>query len=106
MLYSCLVIGNAQLDGLRSSGFQRLSSILHQLQLSPDALLRSLLILFCNTVQVDFSQSVYHLWKQFRRFGRDGAAPDPNQPGGVAPGGVGGHDKLELKVCFASVHSL
>ena len=49
-------------------------------------------------MQVDFSQSVYHLWKQFRRFGRDGGAPDPSQPGMGPPGGIGGHDRLELKV--------
>ena len=50
---------------------------------------------------MDFSQSVYHLWKQFRRFGRDGGAPDPMQapePGGGAPGAIGGHDRLQLKV--------
>ena len=50
-------------------------------------------------MQVDFSQSVYHLWKQFRRFGRDGGAPDPLQaPPGAPPGAIGGHDRLQLKV--------
>ena len=50
-------------------------------------------------MQVDFSQSVYHLWKQFRRFGRDGGAPDPLQaPPTGAPGAIGGHDRLQLKV--------
>ena len=54
-------------------------------------------------MQVDFSQSVYHLWKQFRRFGRDGGAPDPLQaPPTGAPGAIGGHDRLQLKVYFLS----
>ena len=49
---------------------------------------------------MDFSQSVYHLWKQFRRFGREGGAPDPMQQGpGAQPGAIGGHDRLQLKVC-------
>ena len=51
-------------------------------------------------MQVDFSQSVYHLWKQFRRFGKDSGAPDPSQQGPNAqPGAIGGHDRLQLKVC-------
>ncbi|KAL3160226.1 cytochrome P450 monooxygenase 59 [Trebouxia sp. C0010 RCD-2024] len=56
-------------------------------------------------IKVDFSQSVYHLWKQFRKFGRDGGAPDPAQappPGGVAPGALGGHDRLQLKTAGAT----
>ena len=49
-------------------------------------------------LQVDFSQSVYHLWKQFRRFGRDRGAPDPLQAPTGGPGAIGGHDRLQLKV--------
>lgn len=53
----------------------------------------------CVNMQVDFSQSVYHLWKQFRRFGRDGGAPEALQgPPGGPPGAIGGHDRLQLKV--------
>lgn len=49
-------------------------------------------------IKVDFSQSVYHLWKQFRRFGKDSGAPDPSQQGPNAqPGAIGGHDRLQLK---------
>jgi len=59
---------------------------------------------------VDFSQSVHHLWKQFRRFGRAGgaaeaaaaadAAGDKGRGGGGPPGGGppgGGAQRLELK---------
>ncbi|KAL0019443.1 hypothetical protein WJX79_010976 [Trebouxia sp. C0005] len=49
-------------------------------------------------IKVDFSQSVYHLWKQFRRFGKDSGAPDPSQQGPNAlSGAIGGHDRLQLK---------
>ncbi|KAL0036519.1 hypothetical protein WJX77_011112 [Trebouxia sp. C0004] len=49
-------------------------------------------------IKVDFSQSVYHLWKQFRRFGKDSGAPDPSQQGlNAQPGAIGGHDRLQLK---------
>lgn len=54
-------------------------------------------------IKVDFSQSVYHLWKQFRRFGREGGASDPMQQGpGAQPGAVGGHDRLQLKATGAA----
>ena len=45
--------------------------------------------------QVDFSQSVYHLWKQFRQQGSKQAAPAP----GSGQQGPGGQDKqrFELK---------
>jgi hypothetical protein len=66
-------------------------------------------------LQVDFSQSVYHLWKQFRRFGpKGGDAGSGQQPN---PGAGGGDPRLqmlssgryELKVrslCCCSVQSL
>jgi len=50
----------------------------------------------CHRLQVDFSQSVAHLWKQFRRLGAKGdaaageaAAAHGGAPGGGALGGGG-----------------
>ncbi|GMH42318.1 hypothetical protein BSKO_10237 [Bryopsis sp. KO-2023] len=41
-------------------------------------------------IKVDFSQSVYHLWKQFRKFGRKGMQGDgPPPPGNNSSGGPG-----------------
>ena len=49
-------------------------------------------------LQVDFSQSVAHLWKQFRRFGTQGdaAAGEAAAAHGGAPGGGGGRGAGEI----------
>ena len=41
---------------------------------------------FC-TLQVDFSQSVHHLWRQFKAFGNKADAAAGDSANGGAPGG-------------------
>ena len=65
---------------LTGGGWHKPSSC-NRLQSVWDILLRSSVCQYC---QVDFSQSVHHLWKQFRRFGRAGDAGNM-QPGEAAP---------------------
>ncbi|KAK9821133.1 hypothetical protein WJX81_005434 [Elliptochloris bilobata] len=65
-------------------------------------------------IKVDFSQSVHHLWKQFRRFGRAGgaaeaaAAADAAGDKGGGKGGKGtpnGAPRLELKPGAGGVYA-
>lgn len=50
-------------------------------------------------IKVDFSQSVHHLWKQFRRFGRAGNQPGTEVPKGddKPAAGSNGRPQLQLK---------
>lgn len=55
-------------------------------------------------IKVDFSQSVSHIWKQFKKFGRKGGPPELMGGGGRGGGrgeGAGGRGRLELKGAFA-----
>lgn len=52
-------------------------------------------------LQVDFSQSVHHLWKQFRRFGRKGNADLGQQAEGHQRQGPPG-GKFEIKADLLS----
>eukprot|EP00884_Botryococcus_braunii_P005430 jgi/Botrbrau1/14889/Bobra.0248s0008.1 len=50
-------------------------------------------------IKVDFSQSVYHLWKNFRRFGRAGGREEAAAAAGLEGGKEGGQkrERFELK---------
>ena len=49
------------------------------------------------SLQVDFSQSVYHLWKQFRRFGKAGSK-DVMGLDKAGEAGPGPDSRLQIKV--------
>ena len=49
------------------------------------------------SLQVDFSQSVYHLWKQFRRFGKAGSK-DVMGLDKAGETGPGPDSRLQIKV--------